>query len=313
MPLAARLIDAGRPIDVVSPAGLASTLCSLAPVTSESAARQIIAATGIVCPHFRGYVPTAIWLRQGAAYDPGALGDLRRHAAVVQGRPPFNAAIAEWTQRRGGVPVRIDVPVKFAAVSALVYSRPWEFAVPRLQSRRRTFHGRDRASTVTFIAGVGARVQRDDSCERTSIPLEYGGTLRLAKVMQRPSVTALSCLARPYTGSAVVYARYAMPRIRASGQRDLSDRLKRLGVADIFTRSKEPFRRLQRDLALDAVLQATEVQVDETGVGIRATTAAYTLLGLPPSKARIVYDVPFVFQVVDGNGTPVALGMVNDL
>jgi len=312
-PLAARLIVGERPVDVISPAGFASSLCSLAPATSENAKRQLFTASGIRCEHFRDYSPTGIWLQQGAKYDPEVLRALRLHAAVFQGQPPFNAAIAEWSQSHGNVPIHIDQPIKFASVSALAYSTTWEFVVLRSASRSARFYGRDRSSTVTFISGIGATVQREAACERTSISLEFGGTLRLSKVSHGRVDTALSCLTLSYLRSRIVDARFVLPRISVSGQSDFTQAFKRLGASDIFTGSKNPFPRLSPGLALDKILQSTEFRIDEAGVGVRASTAAYAELGIPHPKLQVSFNVPFVFEVLDGRRAPVALGLINDL
>jgi Serpin (serine protease inhibitor) len=311
MPSAARLLDGDRAADVISPAGVASALCSIAPATTGQAQRQLTAASGIDCARFSAFSPAAIWLPSGPAYDAAAIRDLRAHAEVFEDRPPFNAAVAAWTARRGGIPVHFAQPVVFAAVSVLDYSATWQFPVLRSDVRPGTFHGRDRSTNVTFISGIGAGLQSDGGCERTTIRLAYRGALRLSKIAAGGLAAAQRCLSKDYRNWRDV--RYTVPRIATSGQSDLTLRLKRLGVTDIFTRAKNPFERLQRGLALSAVLQAAAFRLDETGVGIRATTAADTELGIPHPKAAVTFDVPFAFVVLDGKGTPEAAGVINDL
>jgi hypothetical protein len=309
----ARLLAVSAPSDLISPVGVESVLCALAPVMTSPARAEVDAALGIACGTFQDYSPVSVWLEQGPAYRKDATDALQRHAEVFVRPVPLNADIAAWVAQRGGLRVHVSEPLRFAAVSALVYSAAWQFPVNRRLSKPGKFHGRDRETTVTFMTGTGARVVRDGSCERTSIPLSDGGELRLAIIGAGLTNAAVQCIARDDMLGRATVVRYTMPRLLRQGQNDLTTRLKRLGITDLFSTKKEPFSRLERGLKLDEVLQATELRVDEEGVGVRATTIADTILGAPHTTGMVVFDRPFALEVVDKHHAPLAIGVMHDL
>jgi len=311
--LGSQLVTASASSDVVSPAGITSVLCGVAPITSSSARRQVERALEVDCSRFDDYYPTSVWLPQSGGFDTESIRELRRHSDVRFGRPPFNSAIDSWIERHDGVPVHIDAPIGFAAVAVLVYSSGWQFPIPRSRSRLGIFHGRDRKTSVTFMSGIGASVERSAGCERTTVPLHNGGELRLAVIHRGDARAALVCLTRSYARGESISARYFIPRMVQRGRTDLTDRLRRLGVTDVFATSKRPFRRLGGYLALDKLLQAVQLRIDETGVGVRATTIAYRTLTIPHPILSVRFDAPFVVQVLDARRVPAAIGVVNDL
>lgn len=308
-----KLVATSGASDVVSPAGVESALCALTPVMSQTALAQIHDALGTPCQVFTGTLPVSIWLERGAAYRADGIAALERHAEVFMRPLPLNADIAAWVARHGGIQVAGSQPIRFAAVSVLVYSRPWLFPINERLSKRRTFHGRDRETAVTFMTGVGARTIRAGTCEWTGIPLDEGGELRLAAIGTNPASAALSCVVRAAKFGRATRAQYTLPRLLLRGQNDLTSRLRRIGITELFSTAAEPLPRLERGLSLDEVLQATEVRVDEAGVGVRATTEAETILGAPRVDTTVVFDRPFVFAVFDKHQTRLAIGVVNDL
>jgi hypothetical protein len=299
--------------DIVSPAGVDSVLCSLAPVMSRSAQAEVVSALRIACGSFAGYSPVSVWLEQGPSYRADAIRALERHAEVFVRPIPLNGAIAAWVARRGGIQVRVAEPLRFAAVGVLVYARAWRFPINQRLSKRGTFHGRDRETTVTFMTGVGATVVHAGMCEQTSIPLDDGGQLRLAAIRDGMVSAALQCIARTERPGRAIAARYTVPRLLRRGQNDLTSRLKRMGITKLFSAAAQPFPNLERGLKLDEVLQATEIRVDETGVGVRATTVADAILGAPRVETTVVFDRPFALEVVDNHRAVVAIGVINDL
>ncbi len=309
---ATKLVATSAASDVVSPAGVESALCALAPVMSRTAAAQIDAVLGIPCRTFADALPVSIWLERGPAYRAGAIAALKQHADVFTRPLPLNAEIAAWVARHGGIEVPVSRPVRFAAVSVLVYSRPWLFPPNQRLSKRGTFHGRDRETAVTFMTGVGAGTVRAGVCERTSVPLDDGGELRLATIGS-DTASALRCVVRKAPLGPATRASYTLPRLMRRGQNDLTSLLKRIGITELFSSAAQPLSRLERGLSLDEVLQATEFRVDEAGVGVRATTVADTILGAPRVDTTVVFDHPFVFAVIDKHQASLAIGVINDL
>ncbi len=310
---ATKLVVTSAASDVFSPAGVESALCALAPVMSRTAAAQIDNALRIPCRTFADSLPVSIWLERGPAYRANAIAALKRHAEVFTRPLPLNAEIAAWVARHGGIEVAVSQPVRFAAVSVLVYSRQWQFPPNQRLSKRGTFHGRDRETAVTFMTGVGAGIVRAGMCERTSIPLDEGGELRLATIGSDTASAALSCVLRGAGFGRATQAQYTLPRLLLRGQNDLTSRLKRIGITELFSSAAQPLPRLERGLSLDEVLQATEVRVDEAGVGVRATTVADTILGAPRVDTTVVFDHAFVFAVLDKHQARLAIGVINDL
>jgi hypothetical protein len=309
----AKLLAMSAPSDVISPVGVESVLCALSPVMSPPARAQVDAALGGACASFRNYSPVSIWLGKGPAYQKDVIDALKRHADVFLRPVPLNADIDAWVAQRGGLRVHVSEPLRFAAVSALVYSAGWQFPVNQRLSKAGTFHGRDRETTVTFMTGTGARLVRDGSCERTSIPFSDGGELRLATISAGLTSAAVECVARSDMPGRSTVVRYTIPRLLRRGQNDLTARLKRTGITELFSAAAQPFSKLERGLNLDEVLQATELRVDEEGVGVRATTIADTILGAPHTTRTVVFDRPFALEVVDKHHAPLAIGVMHDL
>lgn len=306
------LLSTTADTDIVSPAGIDAVLCALVPVMSESARRQRRAASESECRPAPAYIAQSIWFDRNLPVDPRAASLLRPNAEVFFEPGPVNAGIGRWLDAHHALPVPLRRPLLFASVSALDYARGWTFPFNHIDPRPFVFHGRKRDERVRFLAGRQLASVGDRTCVRGVMPLSDGGAVFVTAIGSAPVSAAVRCLSRELNPKTLVNAYFFIPQLTLRRTSSILERLKRLGLTDIFDAGTNPFPKLfKRDIG--EAIQAVELTMDWKGIRVRATTIVDTPLGVPPSEAVVAYDHPFALRVVDERGTTVAIALVNDL
>lgn len=108
----------------------------------------------------------------------------------------------------------------------------------------------------------------------------------------------------------------SIPKFDVKSNLDIIDKVKQLGVTDIFDINHSDFSPLvssSRKVFIDKINHAARVTVDEEG----CKAVAYTVMmaatsAMPPDEeVDFVLDRPFVFVITDDVGFPVFVGVVN--
>lgn|GEM_PF-2890763 len=306
------LLSTTADTDIVSPAGIDAVLCALVPVMSDSARRQRRAALQSECRPQPAYIARSIWFDRSIAVDSRAASLLRPNAELFFEPGPVNAGIGRWLDAHHALRVPLRRPVLFASVSALDYARGWQYPFNHVDPLPFVFHGRKRDERVRFLAGRQFASVGDRSCVRGVMPLQDGGAVLVTAIGSAPVSTAVRCLSRALDPRTLVNAYFFIPQLKLRSTSSILERLKRLGLTDIFDVRTNPFPKLfRRDVG--EALQAAELTMDWMGIRVRATTIVDVPLSGPKFEAVVAYDHPFALRVVDDRGTTVAVALVNDL
>lgn len=110
---------------------------------------------------------------------------------------------------------------------------------------------------------------------------------------------------------------YSIPKFDISGNINLKDRLKKLGIKDVFNRYKSDFSPLsnEKELAVSSAEHAARVMIDEDGcTGASYTIMAVDAMSAPPREIiDFTLDRPFVFAVTSSTNDVLFAGVVNNL
>lgn len=106
----------------------------------------------------------------------------------------------------------------------------------------------------------------------------------------------------------------ALPRFELRWKANLSDPLKRLGMAKAFTPGAADFRPMSEvNPFLQTVVHKTYIRVDEEGTEAAAVTGGVMAVSARPDQKMFVVDRPFAFTISDQQtGTILFLGCVTD-
>jgi hypothetical protein len=307
------LLSTSADSDVVSPAGIDAVLCALVPVMSERARRQRRAASESECRPNPDFIARSIWFNQALRVEPGAAALLRRQAELHFEPGPVNAGIARWLRAHDALPVPLRRELGFAAVSALDFARGWEYPFTYVEAQPFVFHGRKRDARVKFLSGRQFASVGDRSCVRGVIPVNGGGAVFVTDALAQPVAAAIRCLSRELDPKTLVNAHFFIPQLDLRRTGSIAERLRRLGLTDIFEARSQPFPKLFRNRKIDAAFQAAQLTMDWKGIRVRATTIFGVTLAGPQFEAVLAYDRPFALRVVDQRGATVAVAIVNDL
>jgi hypothetical protein len=306
------LLSTNADSDIVSPAGIDAVLCALVPVMSDSARRQRRAASESDCRPQPAYIARSIWFSNGLAVDPRAEPLLRPHAELHHEQGFVNAGIQRWLRDRDALSLPLRRPVVFAAVSALDYARSWEYPFTSVQPMPYVFHGKKRDSRVRFLAGRQLASIGDRSCVRGVMPLYAGGTVFVTSIGSAPVSAAVRCLSKALDPKTLVNSHFFIPELKLRQTSSILERLKRLGLTDVFDGRTDPFPKLF-PRGLNEAIQAAELTMDWKGIRVRATTSFDVELAGPRFQTVLAYDHPFAMRVIDERGATVAVALVNDL
>jgi serpin B len=104
-----------------------------------------------------------------------------------------------------------------------------------------------------------------------------------------------------------------LPRFKLSGQFDLGETLKAMGMVDAFGAADFSGMTGQRDLFISAVVHKAFVDVNEEGTEAAAATAVLMARSIPPPTPVFRADHPFLFLIRENSsGSILFLGRVVD-
>ena len=107
---------------------------------------------------------------------------------------------------------------------------------------------------------------------------------------------------------------WSVPKFDVKSSTGLNEALRSLGVTDAFDGTKADFTPLtDNGAAVDSVMQADRVKIDEEGLEAAAYTVmlAYGAAAPPKDEIDFVLDRPFLFLVTSQDNLPLFAGVVN--
>ena len=289
----------------------------------------------------------SIWLNETVPFEQAAMDSLAENyfASSYQGKmgsSGFDRAMQSWlNEQTGGLlkeqtgKLATDPETAFVLMSTIFCHAKWGDEFEKSNTRPDTFHAPGGDVTCDFMH---ERVQGDyywgDRFGAVGKSLEHGETLWLLLPDKGVSVDellqdeqALRFITQPNKwktcedNSKYVYINLALPKFDVTGEQDLKDGLKAMGVTDIFDREKADFtpmlteegQQQMPELWINKAQHDVRVTVDEEGI----TAAAYLELpGMgasapPEDEVDFVLDRPFLFVYGTFDGLPLFAGVVN--
>ena len=246
---------------------------------------------------------------------------------VPMGTEEADKAIAGWlNQNTGGLlseetgNIRTDGDDLLRLYNTIYYKSGWQDAFKSSQTKRDTFTAADGAAqTVDFMHRTeSGGYRKGDGYTAASRSLNYG---RMVFVLPDEGVTPESLLQRQgllteltgdYNAAELVWS---VPKFDVKSSTGLNEALRSLGVTDAFDGTKADFTPLtDNGAAVDSVMQAARVKIDEDGVEAAAYTEIVAndsaMMEIPPT-VEMELDRPFLFVIFDYNNVPLFVGTVN--
>lgn len=90
-----------------------------------------------------------------------------------------------------------------------------------------------------------------------------------------------------------------LPRFKVEDSYDLNNNLTRLGVRDLFSRSKADLSGMSgaRDLHVSKIIHKTFIDVNEEGTEAAAATAGFVAYAMLLEEVNFTVDHPFIFII----------------
>ena len=246
---------------------------------------------------------------------------------VPMGTEEADKAIAGWlNQNTGGLlseetgNIRTDGNDLLRLYNTIYYKSSWRDAFESSRTREDVFTAANGAKQKTEFMHRTERgsYRKGDGYTAAPRSLNYG---RMVFVLPDKGVTPESLLQRQglltelagdYNAAELVWS---VPKFDVKSSTGLNEALRSLGVTDAFDGTKADFTPLtDNGAAVDSVMQAARVKIDEDGVEAAAYTEIVAndsaMMETPPT-VEMELDRPFLFVIFDYNNVPLFVGTVN--
>ena len=246
---------------------------------------------------------------------------------VPMGTEEADKAIAGWlNQNTGGLlseetgNIRTDGNDLLRLYNTIYYKSGWQDAFKSSQTKQDTFTAANGAKQKTeFMHRTESGSYRKGE-GYTAAPRSLNDG-RMVFVLPDEGVTPESLLQRQgflteltgdYNAAELVWS---VPKFDVKSSTGLNEALRSLGVTDAFDGTKADFTPLtDNGAAVDSVMQAARVKIDEDGVEAAAYTEIVAndsaMMEIPPT-VEMELDRPFLFVIFDYNNVPLFVGTVN--
>ena len=248
------------------------------------------------------------------------------------GSAAFDRALQEWiNQQTGGLleeqasGLTMDKETILALATTIYFRAKWDGEFSEERTSPDTFHARSGDMTCDFMHQGGTNTYYwSDRFSAVAKRLENSGAMWF--LLPDEGVTPEELLADEATldfllsGGESAESKYlivnlSVPKFDIASDLNLTDSLKKMGIADVFDPAVSDFSPMTDDTEayLSQAKHAARVAIDEEGV----TAAAYTVMmmggaGAPPEEeVDFVLDRPFVFAITGVDGLPLFVGVVH--
>ena len=246
---------------------------------------------------------------------------------VPMGTEEADRAIASWlNQQTGGLlaeetgNIRTDAANLLRLYNTIYYKAGWWEPFKSSRTKADTFtaaDGSEQRADFMHLTETGD-VLRGEGYTAAPKSLKCG---RMVFVLPDEGVTPESLLQRQgflteltgdYNAAELVWS---VPKFDVKSSTGLNEALRSLGVTDAFDGTKADFTPLtDNGAAVDSVMQAARVKIDEDGVEAAAYTEIVAndsaMMEIPPT-VEMELDRPFLFVIFDYNNVPLFVGTVN--
>lgn len=278
----------------------------------------------------------SIWLDSGFKYKQDVVDTLAEnyYASVFHGdlgTENMNKQLRQWIDSQTGgllqkqtAALELDPRTVMALASTIYFSATWENTFSETKTSEAIFHGADTDIRTQFMNQTFNDISYYRDEDFGAIRLDLTGENDMWLILPDEGKTVDDVLAsgeylQMCTGSwkdqALYKVHLSLPKFDVSGQMDLIEGMKKLGVTDIFDRNLSDFSAISEDgLYVSKIDHACRVAVDEEGcVAAGYTVVELRLSGLPGVEREINFtlDRPFLFVITSRDRLPLFAGVVN--
>lgn len=287
---------------------------------------------------------SSLWLNENIEFEKGVLKTLAEtyYASTYQGEmgsEQYNQALRDWLNAHTGgrlseqtKNLSMDADTILALATTIYYQAKWDSRFSSEKNTEAVFHAPSGDVTAEFMnkEKMEGTYYWGEHFGAVSISLENAGSMRIILPDEDVTVDDLlndeETLAFLQTGSdwengKRLMINLSLPKFDITGETDLIDGLKELGVTDVFDWTKADFTPMLGDAEdeyLPYVNQAqhdVRVAIDEDGVTAVAYTMVITGIGDAPGpddEIDFVVDRPFLFVITGSDNVPLFTGIVNN-
>ena len=281
---------------------------------------------------------SSLWLDSGIPYkrETAELLAEEYYASVFQGdlgSEKLNEALRGWLNAQTGgllaeqaAQAALPTDTALALAATLYFKGNWANEFEKSDTAPRSFYGPGGERTVDFMHGeergmyyrgesFTAAAKGFTNARSMLFVLPEEGLTPEALLSEEEFMDFLAGDRSAWEGKAEATVRYALPRFDVAETMDLLSVLADLGVTDVLDPALADFSPIMDvPAALTKAEHACRVKVDEEG----CEAAAYTLMGygggmiVELEEVDFILDRPFLFAVLNQEGRPLFVGIVND-
>lgn len=282
---------------------------------------------------------SSLWLEKDYGFDPDTVDLLAEnyYASVFQGdlgSAEMNKALHSWLneQTEGLLSetvknVFLDPGTVLSLATTVNYQVQWQNEFYKENNVTGIFHGTMGDSAQTFMRTtlLYGPYYWSEHFSATSLPLEDGSRMWLIlpdagvapESIVKEVTEFLSQVPGNYENMKRIRVNLSLPKFDVSADMELADKLKAMGITDIFDPNTADFSPILPENdggAVNEIKHAARVLIDEKGV----TAAAFTLIMRygaaepPENEVDFTLDRPFLFCVQSADYLPLFAGIVNE-
>ena len=280
----------------------------------------------------------SLWMSDRLSYRSEALENLAQYyyASSFRGRmgdPAYDRMLQDWiNEQTGGLleqqasGLHMDPRTLLAIATTIYYKARWSNEFSESATYPDLFHGTKGDTTAQYLHSEGTGVYYwGDRFAAVGLGLNSEGVMWF--LLPDEGVSPEELLGDPeamrfllggqndWENTKFLRIDLSVPKFDVSGDLDLSDGLKAMGVTDVFDDQISDFTPMtdMTGVYVSSASHAVRVKIDEEGV----EAAAYTVMmtagnAMPPDEVvEFKADRPFLFALSDSSGLPLFLGVVN--
>lgn len=283
---------------------------------------------------------SSLWLNKNIKFKQDTLDLLASdyYASSYQGEmgsAAFNGALQEWLNiKTGGMltdqirDIQMDSETVLALATTIYYSGNWSTKFMESKTTTDTFHGAKGDSECDFMnASQETMYYWGDKFSAIAKGLEgHMGQMYFILPDEGVEISELTADTQwlelvqdsyGWSNQTRIKVNMSIPKFDVSSEFDLSAGLKNLGITDVFDAGVSDFSPITDAdaISLSKAQHGVRVTIDEEG----CTAAAYIAMqtsgaALPPEdEVDFVLDRPFMFVITSSVGTPLFIGVVNNV
>lgn len=285
-------------------------------------------------------IPAAsLWLSGGVPYRQAAIDALANYYYASSfrgsmGDPAYDRMLQDWiNEQTGGLlreqaaGLRMDPETLLALAATLYYKARWHSEFSPNATYADVFHGAAGNTEADYLHREGTGTYYwGERFSAVGLSLEGDGTMWF--LLPDEGVAPEDLLTDPEAMAFLLEEQYdwenqkflridlSVPKFDVSGDLDLSDGLRAMGVTEVFDSARSDFSPITdlEGVFLSSAAHAARVKIDEEGVEAAAYTVMMTAgAAMPPDElVEFKADRPFLFGLTV-DGLPLFLGIVNQV